>query len=234
MKNIPILGKFAYDKLFIYRAEDLAERMRWEVYWDKQKQKGMVTSNERNTYKFRTNKKAPAAPELKKFEDDLFNLLENVERRRVDDPLQERMKADLRYIRDLEDMVVVHSDKTAQLYIMKVEEYKAFKEKEIMSKYRKVDVGVADNIDKEAASLAHDYKLDDRIEGMALKESFLTIKDHKDDFPGKLSFRLIDPNKTNIGKISKAILDRVNSKVRESAGLQQWRSTRDNGVTGRG
>ena len=227
MKNIPILGKFAYDKLFIYRAEDLAERMRWEVYWDKQKQKGIVNNSERNTYKFRTNTKAPAAPELRSFEDDLFNLLEKVERRYINDPLQEKMKEDLRNIRGQEDMIVVHSDKTAQLYSMNVKDYRAFKEREIMSKYRKVDVGVADNIDKEAASLAHEYKLEDRIEGMALSESFLTIKDHKEDFPGKLSFRLIDPNKTNIGRISKAILDRANMKVRESEELQQWRSTKD-------
>ena len=227
MKNIPILGKFAYDKLYIYRAEDLAERMRWEVYWDKQKKKGMVSNVERDTFKFRTNMKAPAAPELKAFEDDLFNLLEKVERRRVNDPLQEKMKEDLRNIRSEEDRIIVHSDKTAQLYSMNVKDYKASKEKEIMKKYRKVGVEVVDSIDKEAASLAHEYKLEDRIEGMALSESFLTIKDHKEDFPGKLSFRLIDPNKTNIGRISKAILDRANLKVREAEELQQWRSTKD-------
>ena len=96
-----------------------------------------------------------------------------------------------------------------------------------MGKYRKVDVGVADQIDREAASLAHDFKLEDRIEGMALQESFLTIKDHKEDFPGKLSFRLIDPAESNVGRISKSVLDRVDSKVRESTGLQQWRSTKD-------
>ena len=39
MKNIPLLSKFNYDKLYIYRAEDLVERMRWAIHWDKQKDK---------------------------------------------------------------------------------------------------------------------------------------------------------------------------------------------------
>ena len=115
MKNIPILNKFNYDKLYIYRAEDLLERMRWEVYWDKQKKKNKEEEEKRENYKFKTSSKAPQAPELKKFEEDVFNLLANIERRSVNDALQDRMKSDLRYIRGLQDTVVVNSDKTSQI-----------------------------------------------------------------------------------------------------------------------
>ena len=36
------------------------------------------------------------------------------------------------------------------------------------------------------------------------------IKDHKENFPGKIECRLINPAKTNIGIIGKQILDRIN------------------------
>ena len=226
VKNIPVLKSFNYDKLFTYRSEDLVERMRWEVHWDKQKDK-VPRGEGRNTYKFRTSARAPPCKELKQFEEDLFGMLASIERRSFRNPLQEKMKSDLEYIRSLEDKVIVSSDKTSQLYIIDVEEYRNHQRKEIMKSYRKVSQAIADEIDSEAASLANDVKLDDRIEGMALQQSFLTLKDHKEDFPGKLSFRLINPAKSNLGRISKSILDRANRKVREETGFQQWRSTKD-------
>ena len=136
--------------------------MRWAVIHDKQKEK--IDESERgNTYDFRTSARAPACPELKEFEDDLFGLIRDIERRHISDPLQDRMKADLTYIKSLQNEIVVCSDKTSQLYIMNVEEYKAFQKREIMKNYRRVDVDVVNQIDTEAASLAHDVNLDNRI-----------------------------------------------------------------------
>ena len=44
-------------------------------------------------------------------------------------------------------------------------------------------------------------------------EAYITIKDHKDEFPNKIPCRLINPFKSSIGKISKAILDTINKNV---------------------
>ena len=44
-------------------------------------------------------------------------------------------------------------------------------------------------------------------------EAFVTIKDHKDNFPHNLSFHLINPSKTDIGKISKSLLDTIHSNI---------------------
>ena len=119
------------------------------------------------------------------------------------------MKEDLRRINDLEREVIVQSDKTSNYFIMDVDEYQGHLNKEIMKSYRKVDSSIIENIDEEAASLVTRIDLDDRIEGIAKKQAFLTIKDHKDDFPSKLSFRVINAAKTNLGKISKDILDLI-------------------------
>ena len=50
-------------------------------------------------------------------------------------------------------------------------------------------------------------EIDDRVEKMQETEAFRTIKDHKEGFPHSLSFRVINPSKTDIGKISKCILE---------------------------
>ena len=107
------------------------------------------------------------------------------------------MKEDLTALKNLEKEVIVPSDKS-KFYTMNVKEYQQHLDKEVMKDYNKVDIKKAMDIDREASKMANTLKLSDRIEGMALKKSFMTIKDHKEDFPGKLSFRLINPTKTNI------------------------------------
>ena len=44
-------------------------------------------------------------------------------------------------------------------------------------------------------------------------EAFLTIKDRKEGFTHTLSFRLINPSKSDIGKINKYLLDSINGNI---------------------
>ena len=59
-----------------------------------------------------------------------------------------------------------------------------------------------------------------------LRESFVNLKDHKPNFNNNPSCRLLNPTKTEIGKISQQILSTTNSVVREKSGLQQWKNTK--------
>ena len=56
-------------------------------------------------------------------------------------------------------------------------------------------------------------------------ESFITLKDHKEDFPHKISCRLINPSKSEIGKISKIIIENINNKIRSITQINQWKNT---------
>ena len=60
---------------------------------------------------------------------------------------------------------------------------------------------------------------------LANSPAFISLKDHKDNFQSKLPCRLINPCKSNIGAISKTILDRVNSEIRKSLNVNQWKNT---------
>ena len=56
-------------------------------------------------------------------------------------------------------------------------------------------------------------------------EVYITIKDHKSEFPNKIACRLINPSKSSIEKISKVILDRINEKIISSVTMNQWENT---------
>ena len=58
-----------------------------------------------------------------------------------------------------------------------------------------------------------DNLIDDLIERMYENETYITIKDHKENFPNKISRRLINPSKSDIEKISKTILDKIITKI---------------------
>ena len=54
---------------------------------------------------------------------------------------------------------------------------------------------------------------------------FVTLKDHKENFLNHLTRRLINPVKNEIGRISKQILDQINSKLCEILKVNEWKNT---------
>ena len=56
-------------------------------------------------------------------------------------------------------------------------------------------------------------------------EAYITIKDQKEGFPNNLSFRLLNPSKSDIGKISKNFLDRINKSLIAFTLANQWKNT---------
>ena len=55
--------------------------------------------------------------------------------------------------------------------------------------------------------------------------SFITLKDHKENFNNHPTVRLINLAKNELGRISKVILDTTNKNIREAMGSNQWRNT---------
>ena len=60
---------------------------------------------------------------------------------------------------------------------------------------------------------------------MQENEFYITVKGHKEDFPHKISCRLVNRSKSDIGKLSKIILDKVNSDVLSSVQLNQCKNS---------
>ena len=60
---------------------------------------------------------------------------------------------------------------------------------------------------------------------MQESESYITVKDHKEDFPHKASCRLINPSKSDISEISQHILDKINQKFRSVTEVNHWKNS---------
>ena len=119
----------------------------------------------------------------------------------------------------------VPADKTTNLYKVEVKDYEKLLHDNITTTYQKVSKDTARIINMEAKDIAEQLKLDDRIEQAAEQKAFITLKDHKPNFPNNIKCTLINPAKSNLGKISKQILQKINSKTRQSTGILQWRGT---------
>jgi hypothetical protein len=69
--------------------------------------------------------------------------------------------------------------------------------------YKLTDNYVIEEINFELSQITDNLSVSDRIETMALKEAFVTLKDHKENFETNPKYRLINPAKSELGKISK-------------------------------
>ena len=74
---------------------------------------------------------------------------------------------------------------------------------------------------------ANRLNLTDRIGGVKQKESYILVKDHKIDYENKKLVRLINPTKTELGKVSKIILQDVVDCMKKKLELNLWINTKE-------
>ena len=55
--------------------------------------------------------------------------------------------------------------------------------------------------------------------------TYITIKDHKESFLNKTSCHLINPSKSSVDKISKLMIDKINSHIQRETSASQWKDT---------
>ena len=91
--------------------------------------------------------------------------------------------------------------------------------------YKKCNTNKSNFINFKTKQFASKLKIDDRVQKLDENEVYVTIKDHKEGFSDKISCHLINPSKTEIGKIIKQILDRVNNPILEENKVNQWKNT---------
>ena len=80
------------------------------------------------------------------------------------------------------------------------------------------------SINLEAKEIATGVKLDDRIDYMAIALAYITLKVHKDNFRSAHPCCLINPCKSEIGKISKSILENISRNLVKLLQVNQWRN----------
>ena len=108
---------------------------------------------------------------------------------------------------------------------MQAEEYNTLLKKSVEKEYRKAPACTEQAINLEPKHIANNLGITDRIDTLPQRSSFITLKDHKDNFANKSTCRLINPCKSELGKVSKLTLEKINKAVVLGTGVQQWKNT---------
>ena len=73
----------------------------------------------------------------------------------------------------------------------------------ITKTYRKADDKTKKSINHEFKHITNKLEVSDRVEKMAQRQTFISLKDHKENFQNNLKCRLINPAKNNLGLVSR-------------------------------
>ena len=102
------------------------------------------------------------------------------------------------------------------MYRFSKEEYSNLLQNAIASKYKKTDKYTALQIQKkERVKHAKEASIINRIEINGTGNSFITLKDHQDNFLNRPTTRLLIPVKNEIGRISKHISQNISTTLSE-------------------
>ena len=76
----------------------------------------------------------------------------------------------------------------------------------------------------ETKNIAKKCQQSGKIEFLAKSAAFITFKNHKDNFQSSLHCRLRNPSKSELGKVSKSILENINQRIVKLLYVNQWRN----------
>ena len=160
---------------------------------------------------------------MKAFEEDLAQMIDSVSFRKVNDPFMNTIKRDIQKVNSSKN-VFIFAHKTRNLY----ETYSTYNKlltENITKSYKTGTENIIDSINEELKDITSSIGIGNRVDVMAKTDSFITLKDHKDNFETKPQCRLINPAKSELGKVSKVILDAINDEIRSKIKVNQWKNS---------
>ena len=184
-----------------------------------------IPNNQRNNFGFPSEKTPPQNKDLIPFENDMYKLIKTTQFKRPNvSQFQQALKRDINKISS-SNKIYVPADKTTNMYKLSSKRYQKLLAENITATYKKSSDNTKANIDMEAKNIANKLKIADRVESFARRESFITLKDHKENFANNPKCRLINPAKSEIGLISKQHLEKIVAEVQHQTQVNQWRNT---------
>ena len=163
--------------------------------------------------------------ELETFEKDLYNIVSSLKYRKSTDDFQEQMKEDISNINSSPD-VFIFANKTNNIYKAPPEQYKKFLKENVTKAYKKSTERLEKSINLEAKNIAKKLDLVERVKFLAKNPAFITLKDHKENFHTSLPCRLINPSRSELGKVSKIKLEKINQAlIKHLNDVNQWKNS---------
>ena len=162
--------------------------------------------------------------ELIQFVDDLVDLVENSESCKVRNDFEMKSQEDLRKVRSSKK-TLTFAEKTSNLYRLEKEEYYRLLQNALTTTDKKSNKETARRISCEEIKYAKEVNILNKVELIGTANCFITLEDHKTNFLNHPTTRLINPAKNEIERISKQILDQINSKLWEILKVNEWKNT---------
>ena len=154
--------------------------MRWKAFH----YLNPVTAADKDTFGFNTKNCPPVVEEMKDFEDCMITIIQNITFKRTQCQFQRDLQDDIAAVNN-DDRLFVKADKTTNFYKLDVPNYRRLLEANITKTYKKADKKQLSIMDEEARIITKKLNIDDRVEKTAMKEAFITLKDHKENFVNK-------------------------------------------------
>ena len=175
-------------------------------------------------YGLKSSKSPAQVKELFHFENNLFQMVKDIKFRKTRNEFQKKLKDDAHKIRNSKK-TLTPADKTSNMYRLTKNEYNDLRTSAVTSKYKKASKNIKEKVDKAGLKYAKNAGVEDRMEVSGTNNCFITLKDHKNNFENNPTTRLINPAKNEIGRVSKVILDKINTSLRTKTKVNQWKST---------
>ena len=136
------------------------------------------------------------------------------------------MKEDISIINSSSD-VFIFANKTNNIYKAPPEQNKKRLKENATKTYTKLTERLEKSnrlsISLEAKNIAKKLDLVERVKCLAKNTAFITLKDHKENFRASLPCRLINPSKSELGKVSLVKLEKVNQALIKHLDVNQWK-----------
>ena len=158
----------------------------------------------------------PSVKEIVPFENDMIDMIKNVEFKSVNNEFQSNLRKDIRQIRRSNNLFI-SADKSRNVYKVSKASYERMMRENVTRTNKKCNTSKSNSINFKAKQISSKLKIDNRVQKLDENKVYVTIKNHKEEFPDKISCRLINPSKTDIGKTRKQILDRFNNTTLEKS-----------------
>ena len=107
---------------------------------------------------------------------------------------------------------------------MTPEQYKTVLTNNVTKTFRKAERDTQLNIDREAKTISKTLQLEKRMERYAERPAFVSLKDHRENFKYSTKCHLINTAKSEMGIVSKTFFEKINNKLNDHLGYNQWRS----------
>ena len=223
LKNIPFPSYHVFQLALTEKIVDFVKRLRWKAffYLDSCKNTDDV---KKDVYNLKSQNTPPNNRLLDSFETDLFKLIKMVKFKKVRNNFQMKLSQDINEVKK-SNYIWVKSDKSKNIYKIKPSKYQEILKSKITNNYKIDYINTIEQINKDTSNFASRLQIEDRLGKFKKKDAYILFKDHKPNFENKLPTRLINPSKTELGRISKFIIQNIVNSVKKANHCNLWENS---------